>query len=199
MHKMRFFAVAASFVVCAVCLLSGCDGLVAAKPESTAPASTPLPMPSDQVPVSGLLDLYRSFVEQQTFRGVLKDIVDKTDYIVAEGGGNSAVSYKIGADPDVLAEYHAKPGEYIEVTYPMVDREFTTTPEYLVYNYYGRKNRYWSIIQLFHLSGYNSSYLGLRGSGIWVRQWPALEGNEEYKRFYSIEDAVQYVAHYGDL
>lgn len=183
-------ALVCSFIFLAFSIpLAGCTN----SKKNVTIAPTPLSTIHEDVELPLLLAFYVELDENISYAD-LENRAQEAGFLVRLGGGNSSKNYRIGFDEEVLQEYHAKPGQYIEVSYPKLGHEFSATPEYIVYHFYGE--RYWTIIQLFKLAGYNSSYWDFKETGVWVRQWPTIEGNDEYTRFSTIKEAAQHVAYY---
>ena len=159
---------------------------------------THLPMPSDKAELSHTLSYYRKIDKSTTHKKLMK-LIESGGFKYRVAGGNDGDLFYISLDEDVIKQYDAKKGEYIEVYYPHLyeTKSISDVPLYYVYHF--EKNRCWIIIQQGKIGSYNPSYWGFKEPGVWVRQWPEIEGNKEYTSFMNADSAIQFVAHYKDL
>lgn len=161
-------------------------------------APSHLPMPLDKVELSQTLSCYKK-IDKSTTHAKLMQLIESEGFKYRIDGGNDGDLFLISTDDEVIQKYDAKPGEYIEVYYPHLyeTHKICDIPLHYIYHFHGK--RYWLIIQQDKVGSYNPGYWGFNKSGVWVRQWPTLEGNDEYTSFMNAESAIQFVAHYCNL
>lgn len=189
-HRNRFVWIIA-FVIIALFVSNCCNERQST--EENMPISTQAPS-SKEVTYNDLQLFYLSLNSGLAFDDIIKSL-ESYNFIYDDSGSNSSCQVRIGYDADVIKRYHAANGERIEIAYPLIRKNTGESAhpylEYFVYKL--DANRCYTLIQLFPIDGYTSSYWNHKEIGTYVREWPPRDGIDEYTMFDSVEEAMKYI------